>query len=77
MEINGPFAQQLGLELTPSGEIKTNPPFNETSVSGVFSGGDCMTMMRAVPMAAAAGGMCAVGAVAQLAVGPAVLEVDL
>lgn len=28
VEINGPFVGQLKVELTPTGEIKTSPPFN-------------------------------------------------
>jgi thioredoxin reductase len=66
VEINGPFVEQLGLELAPSGEIKTNQPFNETSVPGVFAAGDCATMMRAVTTATMAGSMAAVGASGQI-----------
>jgi gliotoxin/aspirochlorine biosynthesis thioredoxin reductase len=65
VEINGPL-QDLGLEMNPSGEIKVNPPFNETSVSGVFAGGDCATMMRAVPQATTGGMLAGVGAASQI-----------
>jgi thioredoxin reductase len=69
VEINGPFASQLSLELAPTGEIKTSPPFNQTSLEGVFACGDAATMMRAVPMAAAMGGMAAAGIAAQVEAG--------
>jgi len=66
VEINGPFVSQLKLELSPTGEIKTLPPFNQTSLEGVFACGDAATMMRAVPMAAAMGGMVAAGIASQV-----------
>ena len=65
-ELNGPFAEQLGLELTPQGDIKTTPPFNETSVHGVFAGGDSATPMKAANVALSAGGFVAAGVAAQL-----------
>jgi gliotoxin/aspirochlorine biosynthesis thioredoxin reductase len=36
-QLKGPFAQQLGLDMTPMGDIKTDPPFLQTSVRGVFA----------------------------------------
>lgn len=65
-EVNGPFVKQLGLELTPQGDFKTAPPFNETSVHGVFAGGDSATPMKAVTVALSAGGLLAAGVAAQL-----------
>lgn len=54
--VNGPFAEQLGLELMPNGKLVVNAPFNETSVGGVFSAGDASVMMAAVmPGIASAG----------------------
>ncbi|OKL56657.1 hypothetical protein UA08_08292 [Talaromyces atroroseus] len=42
----GPFVEQLGLEQTPSCDIKAGPPFFETSVKGVFAAGDSCGMMK-------------------------------
>ena len=58
-KLNGHLPQQLGLKLTPRGDIKTSPPFLETSMSGVFAAGDCMTMFKVVPNAIANGSMAA------------------
>ena len=66
VEVNGPFVEQLSLELNPTGEIKVAPPFNQTSVEGIFAGGDAATMTRAVAQAAVMGVMAAVGAAAQV-----------
>lgn len=66
VQINGPFHEQLGLDVDPMGFIKTNPPFNETSVPGVFAVGDCGSMMKAAPQAIAMGSFGAAGLVAQL-----------
>jgi gliotoxin/aspirochlorine biosynthesis thioredoxin reductase len=41
----------LGLETSPGMGIKVRPPFNETSVDGVFAAGDCCSMMRIIPNA--------------------------
>jgi thioredoxin reductase len=57
---------QLSLELMPSGEIKTLPPFDQTTVEGVFACGDAATLMRAVSMAATTGAMAAVGIATQV-----------
>ncbi|KAK0117786.1 hypothetical protein ONS95_012112 [Cadophora gregata] len=67
-KVNGPFVEQLGLELTPQGDIKTSLPFNETSVHGVFAGGDSATPLKAVTVALSAGGFLAAGVAAQLEV---------
>ncbi|KAH8887791.1 FAD/NAD(P)-binding domain-containing protein [Thozetella sp. PMI_491] len=64
--INGPFVQQLSLETNPSGEIKTTPPFNATSVPGVYACGDNATMMRSVVMASGMGSFAAVGIASQI-----------
>ncbi|KAL4767474.1 hypothetical protein BDW60DRAFT_220503 [Aspergillus nidulans var. acristatus] len=66
VQINGPFHDQLGLDVDPMGFIKTTPPFNETNVAGVFAVGDCGSMMKAGPQAIAMGSFAAAGLVAQL-----------
>jgi gliotoxin/aspirochlorine biosynthesis thioredoxin reductase len=65
-EVNGPFAQQLCLELTNGGDINTKPPFYETFVPGVFAVGDCGSQGKAVSQALATGVFGAAGIVAQL-----------
>ncbi|KAF5975531.1 beta-lactamase/transpeptidase-like protein [Fusarium bulbicola] len=47
-KLNGPFAEQLGVELAPSGDIKVTPPYGATSVKGVYAAGDCATPMKNV-----------------------------
>ncbi|WYZ43062.1 hypothetical protein EsH8_VI_000761 [Colletotrichum jinshuiense] len=65
-KVNGPFADQLGLEMTETGDIKTSAPFGEASVSGVFAAGDCGIMIKTVVTAAASGSLCAGGMVVPL-----------
>lgn len=65
-QAKGPFAQQLGLALTPTGDIATTPPFGETTVPGVFAVGDCATQLKAVSQAVAMGTMAAGGLAFQL-----------
>ncbi|PKS08395.1 hypothetical protein jhhlp_005339 [Lomentospora prolificans] len=63
---NGPFVEQLGLELAPNGDIKVSTPFQETSIDGVFAVGDCSTMMKTVSMAASTGSAAAGGISGQI-----------
>ncbi|KAI9880686.1 MAG: hypothetical protein M1830_001319 [Pleopsidium flavum] len=65
-EVKGPFAQQLALELTDEGDIRTRPPFCETSVHGVFAVGDCGTSEKAVAQAIATSTFGTSGLVIQL-----------
>lgn len=62
---------QLGVETVDAaigGHIKiANPMFNETSVRGVFAGGDTMVMMKQVAVAMSDGLKAAVGAGMQIA----------
>ena len=58
--LRGPFAEQLGLDVLPTGDIVVKPPFLQTSVSGVFAAGDCVSPMKTVAQALFSG--CAVGA---------------
>ncbi|KAK6214675.1 hypothetical protein LQW54_004183 [Pestalotiopsis sp. IQ-011] len=50
-KLRGTLAEQLGLEITPMNTIKVNPPFNQTSVKGIFAAGDCSTPMQTVTSA--------------------------
>ncbi|KAJ0365830.1 hypothetical protein COL154_004107 [Colletotrichum chrysophilum] len=62
--------EQLQLELTEAGAIKTSQPFYETTVQGVFAVGDCASTMPAVVNALAMGAFAAGGLVAQLGAEP-------
>lgn len=66
LELNGPFASQLGLEIGPQGEIQTSPPFYETSVKGVYAAGDAASQRRMVVNAIHQGAAAGAGLVAQL-----------
>ncbi|KAK4233543.1 thioredoxin reductase [Achaetomium macrosporum] len=69
-QINGPFVEQLGLEITDMGVIKTSSPFYETSVPGVFAVGNCASFMPAVVNAFSMGLFVAGGIAAQLGAEP-------
>ncbi|KAL2832215.1 hypothetical protein BJY01DRAFT_260290 [Aspergillus pseudoustus] len=76
-QVNGPFATQLELKMTPGGDIEVSPLFYETSMPGVFAVGDVAGPIKAVPPAIYSGTMVA-GAVAfqVQAEEPAVLPVE-
>lgn len=61
-----PFAEQLGLEMTPQNTIKVNPPFNQTSLKGVFAAGDAANPMQTVTQAIFSGTASGGGAPLQL-----------
>lgn len=62
----GPFADQLGLATTASGDIQTDGPFWQTNVAGVFAVGDCSTPYKAIPSAISSGCNAAVMASAEI-----------
>jgi pyruvate/2-oxoglutarate dehydrogenase complex dihydrolipoamide dehydrogenase (E3) component len=62
----GEFAQQLGLELAPTGDIKADAPLYQTTSRGVFAAGDCITPYKVVPHAIASGNFAAVAVATQL-----------
>ncbi|CCD49859.1 hypothetical protein BofuT4_P095670.1 [Botrytis cinerea T4] len=64
--VQGPFIEQLGLDVSPTGDILAPPPFHQTSVRGVFAAGDCITPYKATPAAIASGCNSAVALTAQL-----------
>jgi thioredoxin reductase len=55
------LAEQLGCELTPQGDIKTSPPFGETTVLGCFAAGDNSSSFKTAPGALSVGGLAAAG----------------
>lgn len=65
-KLRGDLAEQLGLEMTPKAIIQVNPPFNQTSVKGVFAAGDCCNMMPTVTAALYSGTAAGGGAPLQL-----------
>lgn len=72
MRINGKFAQQLGLKMLPHiGHelIHAEPPFNQTSVPGVFAVGDCASPQKVYAQALAMGACTAAGLGGQLLMG--------
>ncbi|KAJ4118797.1 hypothetical protein NW765_007982 [Fusarium oxysporum] len=60
-KLNGPFAEQLGVELAPGGDIQVTPPFGATSVKGVYAAGDCAAKMKNVMQAMHMGTFAGVG----------------
>lgn len=68
---SAPFAEQLGLELNPSGAVRIDE-FGRTSLPGVLAAGDLAHLaafpmpMASVVMASAAGQLAAVSAIGQL-----------
>lgn len=55
------LAEQLGLDLTPQGNLKANPPFGEISLSGCFAAGDNASFLKTTPNALIAGANSAAG----------------
>lgn len=56
---------ELGLKTTSQGTIKAQPPFNQTSMSGVFAAGDAVSSMQTVPQALLSGSVAGAGAILQ------------
>lgn len=50
------LVEQLGLGMTPNGEIQVTAPWNETSLEGCYAAGDAMTPMKVVVQALQTGG---------------------
>ncbi|KAJ8069762.1 hypothetical protein OCU04_000181 [Sclerotinia nivalis] len=50
-----PFQEQLGIEVNPMGDYMVKHPLTETSVRGVYTAGDCMTMFKVGTNAIASG----------------------
>ncbi|KAL4899644.1 hypothetical protein BDW74DRAFT_171338 [Aspergillus multicolor] len=65
-QVNCPFAEQLGLDSTPDGDIKTTQPFFSTSMPGVFAAGDCARQMKSVVTAMSSETLVAGGLAGQL-----------
>lgn len=75
-KVNGPFVEQLGLELADNGaDIKTINMFYETTVPGVYAVGDCSVNPKAVVTAAGSGALAAGGMTMHFATQPADLVI--
>ncbi|KAI1384596.1 uncharacterized protein F4822DRAFT_367754 [Hypoxylon trugodes] len=64
--VQGAFVSQLGLALTPMGDIVADAPMHQTSVRGVFAAGDCITPYKVTPGAISSGCNAAVAVSTQL-----------
>lgn len=64
--LRGKLHEQLGLELGQKGTIASKPPFNQSSVTGLFVAGDMSTVQQTATMAQATGTSAGAGAPLQL-----------
>jgi gliotoxin/aspirochlorine biosynthesis thioredoxin reductase len=64
--LQGPFVEQLGLGLTPGGDIQADAPFWGTTVPGVYAVGDCSTPYKVIPSAFSSGCNAAVAAASEI-----------
>ncbi|KAF2869223.1 hypothetical protein BDV95DRAFT_609452 [Massariosphaeria phaeospora] len=62
----GSVVQQLGLQMSPTGDIQAHAPSYQTSSRGVFAAGDCISPFKVIPHAIASGNFAAVAAATQL-----------
>lgn len=70
IEVSGAIPEQLGCEMIPEIGIKVTPPFNSTSVEGVFAAGDCCSPLRNIPSAMSMGSFAGCGIARSLPPGP-------
>ncbi|KAI0405020.1 hypothetical protein F4802DRAFT_615190 [Xylaria palmicola] len=65
--VQGPFVAQLGITLTPMGDIQADASaFHQTNIRGVFAAGDCITPYKVIPGAISSGCNAAVAVSTQL-----------
>lgn len=62
--LRGPLPSQLGVDITPMGDIKVEHPFPATTIPGVYAAGDCASPFKNASMAIV-GGICAGNGVAR------------
>ncbi|KAI1647332.1 thioredoxin reductase [Daldinia loculata] len=55
LELDSTLPLQLGCELSPGIGVTVNPPFNSTTIQGVFAAGDCCSPLRNIPNAMSMG----------------------
>lgn len=66
LKLRDEFASELGLEKDEPAVFKTKPPFNETSVAGVFVAGDAAVPFKISTLCLATGAIAAAGVQAQV-----------
>ncbi|KAI1457511.1 thioredoxin reductase [Annulohypoxylon moriforme] len=66
LQVDTTLPAQLGCECVPGFGIKVNPPFNSTSVDGVFAAGDCCSPLRMIPNAMSMGSFAGCGLAREL-----------
>jgi pyruvate/2-oxoglutarate dehydrogenase complex dihydrolipoamide dehydrogenase (E3) component len=62
----GPFAKQLGLSLSQTGDLQVDAPLFQTTERGAFAAGDCTSTDTVIPHAIMTGNFAAVAAATQL-----------
>lgn len=66
-KVYAPFAAELDLKFSQfEGEYQTTPPFNSTSVKGVYAAGDTVSRFKVWQNAVASGALTAVGVAIEL-----------
>lgn len=63
---NGPFVEELGLELDPSGDVKILTPLNGTNVHGVYVAGDICSFSKIISHAFYLGNIAGAGVAEEL-----------
>ncbi|OAL00894.1 FAD/NAD(P)-binding domain-containing protein [Phaeosphaeriaceae sp. SRC1lsM3a] len=63
---NGPFVEELGLELDEMGDVKAVPPLNATNVHGVYVAGDICSFSKIVSHALYLGNLAGAGVAEEL-----------
>jgi thioredoxin reductase len=63
---NGPFVEELGLELDEMGDVKALPPLNATNVHGVYVAGDICSFSKIVSHALYLGNIAGAGVAEEL-----------
>ncbi|KAF2789629.1 thioredoxin reductase [Melanomma pulvis-pyrius CBS 109.77] len=66
LEVNTALPAQLGVECTPGLGINVIPPFNKTTVDGVYAAGDCCSPLRMIPNALSMGAFAGCGLAREL-----------
>lgn len=66
LQVDTTLPAQLGCECIPGFGIKVTPPFNSTSVDGVFAAGDCCSPLRMIPNAMSMGSFAGCGLAREL-----------
>lgn len=66
LSVDRTLSDQLGVECIPGMGIKVTPPFNRTSVEGVYAAGDCCSPLRMIPNAMSMGSFAGCGIAREL-----------